>query len=394
MVFMLIDDWVYMEKDGKVGIYGRQEFSRFPMGTSLQVQAAFLEYQTKHIKEDQARGEYTEALIQADFDEDFILAQEVLPDNSIQVMGAKKSFIKGIYDFLKDYRVQRLVPYGIALRALLRSREMLRADQSVIFLDDLKNQALLTIFKGGMFNVSRRISMRDRGYLISEIKRSWQAFNDEGSYVIVSNNQEWLAGFIEEGFLSKERLVHLEAEFPVLEGLKSAQFAVHFAPIDQILKDKKRIIWRERLKVIGFSLILLGTGFAIYLSVLDSRRKEDLRESGLKRQENLLTEQLKNAYQQKFLSLLRQDKPVGYARLYYDLVSSISSQWIIDEIRFVNNAKKGWIIQGDIMPQDSETLEEGFKPQGLFTQASTAKIILKQRLGKRVSLQLDQGRVQ
>jgi hypothetical protein len=390
MVCILIDDWIYMDEQGKVGIYGRQEFNRNYKSSLKTGQVAFLDYQTKLLNFEDPRSSYQEVLINAAFDNSFMIAQERFSDHLAQVIGAKKEVIEDIYRYFTGIRVQRLIPYAVAVRAFLHSKERLSSNQWTVFLDDLKNQAVLTIFKGSTFNESRKISMRDPQYMIAEIKRSWQGLNTEAAFTLVSNNQEWLSVFVEQGFLPKEDIVHVNSEFPVLEGLKSAQFAIHFAPVEQILREKKRRLWKERIAVLGVGFLLIVLGVVSYLVMHSDQVKELKQQQLLRARESSLKESLRSLYPLKALSLLTHDKPIAYAKIYFNFVTEVSSEWIVESIRMAKDDQGVFQFEGDIFPKDQNTIEEGFNVRGDFSEARVEEIILNKSLGKRIMFQVDQ----
>ncbi|MBI3601274.1 MAG: hypothetical protein HY209_00025 [Candidatus Omnitrophica bacterium] len=399
MFHVLVDDWLYMDIDGKSGIYGRQETGRDLKSKIKTVSAAFLDYQTKIISLADQRSVYQEALVNAAFDGDYIIAQERLSADSIQVIGAKKDKIEEIYRYFKDIRVESLVPYAVAIRAFLKSKGLLDSGTCVIFLDDLKNQAVATFFEGMYFSSPRRISMRDVGYMISEIKRSWQNFLSERSnqnqssdvpFVLVSNNQQWLSAFVQQGFLSEENIIHVNVDFAVLQGLKSAKFTMHFALAKEILKQKKRQLWKIRLKVLVASSFLILSGLSLYITAKVFEHKALAQYQYLQKQENQCKQRLEMLYQQKFLSLLRQNRPIDYAKVYYDFVRSTPVDYLIDSIQFQKDINGIWQFEGVIYPEDEHTAPADFQRQLSFVKAKVSFIVSNKFLGQQIDLNVNQ----
>ena len=399
MFHVLIDDWLYMDVDGKPGIYGRQETERDLKSKIKTVSIAFLDCQTKIISLTDQRSTYQEALVNAAFDGDYIIVQERLSADSIQVIGAKKDKIEEIYRYFKGIRIESLVPYAAALRAFLKSKGLLDAHPYVIFLDDLKNQAVVTFFEGMHFGSPRRISMRDVGYMISEIKRSWQNFLSEisrqgqlpdVSFVLVSNNQEWLSAFVQQGFLSEKNVIHVNVDFAVLQGLRSAKFTIHFALAQEILKQKKRQLWKIRLKTLVTSsfLVLLGLGLYITSKLFEQRVLAQYQY--LHKQENQCRQRLKKLYQQKFLSFLRQNRAIDYTKVYYDFVRSTPADCLIDSIQFQKDIDGIWQFHGVIYPEDEHTTSANFKRQLSFAKAKVSTIVSNKFLGQQIDLKVNQ----
>ncbi len=393
MVYCLIDDWIYLDLDGKTGIYGPQEIERNLKSKIKIVTASFLDCQTKTVSLVGQQPTHQETLVNSAFTSDYIVAQERLSVDSLQVIGAPKDKVEEIYRYFGGIYIEKLVPYAVAIRAFLKSRNLLDLHPYVIFLDDLKNQAVLTFFEGMRFSASRRITMRDSGYMISEIKRSWQGFaaDADASFVLISNNQEWLSAFVREGFLLKENMIHVESEFAVLEGLKNAKFTMHFSPAQEILRKKKHQIWKNRLKTFMASLLLISLGLASYGSAKIYKQKVFGQHQNLLVQENQYKSQLKDLYQQKFLTLLNRRRPIDYTKIYYDFVRSTPADYFVDSFQFQKDADDTWNFKGVIYPRDGSVTQAKFVRQLSFSNASVSAIVSHKVLGQQISLKIKAG---
>lgn len=405
MVYGLIDDWLYLDFNGKTGIYGRQETDRNLKSKIKTITAAFLDCQTKSVSLIGQQATHQEALVGSAFPEGFIAVQEKLSTDTLQVMGAPQEKIEDIYRYFSGICIEKLVPYAVAIRAFLKSKNLLDPYPYVVFLDDLKNQAVLTFFEGMRWGAPRRISMRDTGYMITEIKRSWQSFaTDMNSFfVLISNNQQWLEAFGQEGFLPKGNMIYVESEFAVLEGLKSAKFTIHFAPTQEILRKKKNQLWKIRLKTFTLSALLvsLGLGFLMTANIYQHQMLLEYRH--LLTKANQYKSQLKDLTQQKFLNLKHSD-PIDYPKIYYDFVRCAPADYRIDSFQFQkdNNPAYGgangtWNFKGVIVPQDESatqapTASSGqarFVRQFSFAKAEVACVVVNKVLGQQISLRIN-----
>jgi hypothetical protein len=396
MTCMLIDDWVYMDVDGKVGVYGRQEVDRNFKSKFKEVKVSFLNYETKVLSLSEKRSPYQEALINSAFDDGYMMTQERLSSDLVQVIAAKKETIEEIYQHLNPVTIDSFVPYAVAVRAFLKSQDLLSPAKCTIFLDDLRNQTLLTVFEDGCFTSPRRISMRDDNYMISEIKRSWQNYiltrtnkslSTDMSFTVVSNNQEWLSSFVQQGFVSKEDVTLIKVDFAVLEGLKSAKFAIHFAPVKEILRKKRNQLWKDRLKVFIVSLVVVVLGVGFYSVTRMYQQKTQQQYKNLKDRTASLEIKAKDIYRQKFLSFLLEEEPISYGKTYYDFIRSMPLGYALDKMSF-QRRHEDVFFQGDIYPKDEYALQDQAALQSSFVRADISAIILHKSLGHRVTLKV------
>ncbi len=395
MVCALIDDWVYMDMGNGAGIYGRQEIDRNLKSKIKNLRVAFLDYQSKIVTLPEGE-KHRDALVNSTFKEDYLIAHERLTENSIVVMGSQKETIAEIYRYFDGISIENLVPYGVAVRAFLRAKGLLDSSKSIVFLDDLRNQTVLTFFEGNYFSSSRRISMRDPSYMIAEVKRSWQSFllerpnqrnYSKDDFTVVSNNSEWLDHFVEKEFLVKKDIVHINNSFIALEGLRNAKFSIHFSPLEQIIKQRKQRKRIDYLRAIIINSLIILSGTLLSLATYTIKQKELKQEEGIRKRIDSLIVQLKDTYPNKFLDLLDKDEPINYAKVYYDFIKSIPEGYLVDNIKM---EKKGdnWDFQGDILPANNSVLQKDFKKDYIFSKAEVSWIVLNNFLGQEVRLRI------
>ena len=63
------------------------------------------------------------------------------------------------------------VPYGVALREFIRSKDLFTKNKRIVFLDYIGNEVLLTIFNNGLFTTPRRLSVAV-SRVVTELTRS------------------------------------------------------------------------------------------------------------------------------------------------------------------------------------------------------------------------------
>ncbi|MBF0490605.1 MAG: hypothetical protein HQL15_08345, partial [Candidatus Omnitrophica bacterium] len=102
----------------------------------------------------------------------------------------------------------------------------------------------------------------------------------------------------------------------------------------------------------------------------------------------VLKDRLKEVYPKKFGSLLKSHKPIALARIYFDFVRLIPEGYLIDSMDFQKDPQDVWSFIGEIYPSIEGGIEEGFKRQGSFANASISPVILNKVLGQKIVLKL------
>lgn len=390
MVHVLIDEWLYMDVDGQPGAYGREEVQRNFKAKMKAIAGAFIDCETKVITVPQEDAPQKEALINAAFSNEYLIQEERLSAHTFQVIGAKKEKIEDIYRYFKPVPVQTLVPYPVGIRAFLKSRSLLSEGKIVVVVDDLKTQAIVTIFEGLRFMAPRRISMRDLGYMASEIGRSQQNFlSQRGNqtdklFIIVSNNREWLSFFMEQALVAQENIVHVDVPFPVLEGLKTARFGMHFLPPEELVREKKRAIIHKRLRTALAGSLSLVLGVCLYGAAWVYKNDASDRLARLKFEQQKILDDLRGLSQRKFGRFFDHSKDIDYAHLYFDLAKGVPSNYGIKEFGIYQASPGRWQATGIICPLEDSAIRQDFRAQGMFAKARITKIIVNGRSAQKI----------
>src|SRR3989338_1949154 len=391
MVHVLFDDWLYLDMEGRPAVCGQEETTRLYKSRMKSVRAAFIDCAVKNV---------TEPLLESAFASDHIVQHERMGANVYQVVGALKTDIERVHRYFKPVPVVSLVPYPVALRAFLNGRGLLFKDKAVIFLDDLKTQAVVAIIEGTGLTAPRRISMRDVAYMVSEIQRHQKNYisqKQEGAaprdvaFIIVSNNREWLTAFCDHGLLTKQDIIHVDHPCPVLEGLKNAKFAMHFALPEDILKQKRKKTVRGILKAVTVSMAMAALGFSFW--ALSTGRQQDMavRLSDVRQEHQRIRDELTVVDQKKFSSFLKRSAPVDYGRLYHDFISGIPRGYLIQKFRMDRIDDTRWQFVGVIYPQQDNVIARYFERSGMFRNAFLEAVVVQGRWGQKIVLKEEGG---
>jgi hypothetical protein len=172
VLYILFDDWLYAEQGM---VFGYEEFNRYHRKNVRSVKVCFIDRK-----------------------------------------------VDEIHKFFRDIRIKDAISYQDCIEAFLISNSLWQTQRPIVFLDDLKTKAILTVYRNESFGSLKQIHMRAEGYLISEIERTLKSLSINPKKVFyISNNSEWLSSFIREELTTYKDIVHINNSMPVLDGLKS-----------------------------------------------------------------------------------------------------------------------------------------------------------------------------
>lgn len=381
---VLIDDWLYVDMNGQCVSYGQEEVRRSSPFKGHVIEAAFIDCETKLAGDGEG------------FSADYFVQQEHMDDGKVQLVGAKRKYIEEIYANLKPSVPARLIPYPIAIRAFLKAHALLPEGRIIIFVDDLKTQAVITLFEGMRFTSPRKIGMKDLGYLASQIRRSLQAYEAQQrdgsgnatSFLLVSNNKEWLSAFIEHGLVSGEELAHVPVPYPALEGLKTAKFALHFI-LPEALALQRRKQARKQYLIYGSILAAsavasLGLYWGMALYGHNSRQETE----ALRSQKQRLLEELQLAHQRKLAGVLASRKGIAWGEVYADFFKNIPFGYVPERVSIQMTGPGKYKWQGMIVPREDHAVIGYFQRSGLFADARITPVLIDKKLSQQVDLAL------
>ncbi len=388
MIHVLFDDWLYLDIEGRFETCGREEAARHYKSRMKAVRAAFIDCEIKRV---------TQPLLGSAFPPDHVTQHERSGTHTYQVIGALKNDIERIHHYFKPASVESLVPYPAAIRAFLNGRGLLSADRAVIFLDDLKTQAVLTIVEGMRLSAPRRISMRDTAYMASEIQRNQKNYisQEEGaasrdiSFILVSNNREWLAALCEQGVFDKKDIVHVEHPCPVLEGLKNAKFTLHFALPEEILKQRRNRTIGGCLKAAALSAGMAALGGGFWISAVSRQHDAAAQLNDLRQESQRVAGESSTVHQKKIAAFLKQNNTVDHARLYHDFISGVPRDYLIQKFQMNRTGDVRWQFTGVITPEENNAIEQKFERLRSFQNAAIEPVMVRGRLGQRIVLTID-----
>ncbi len=402
MVYVLADERMYMDIEGQTGMYTREEMQNQIKSRVKAVTVAFIDCETKVFSFTVHESKYKEELIEATFSQDYLVQEERLSASQVQIIAVPREKIEDIYRYFNPISVQCLVPYPIGLRAFLKAHTLLPAEKAVIFLEDLKIQAVMTIFEGTHFTAPRRMNSQDLRSMASEIVRSQQNFLFQRmaaaekkplSFLLVSNNRSWLESLIEQDLVRQEDAIFVRDPYPILEGLKTAKFGIHFRLPQEIAQQAKKSIVRQRLQRVSILLVAALASGGLYTAACIYSKEVLSRHNDLVERKEEAVKQLQILHQRKILTQFKKRQEPAYERFYFDFISNIPFNYRLKEFNIRPLGSQQWLFTGDVFPVAEHALLEDYHRQGLFAKAILTTIESHKESGQRVELliNLDAG---
>lgn len=271
--------------------------------------------------------------------EEYIIQDERIDNNLFQVMGVKEQKVREVYSLISYDKVELFIPYGIALRSTLINKHI-DLNKTVVFVDDLGSERLLTVFDGLKFSRTRVIANTGED-ILPEIKRSQIDFfkkteeylsKKSADFVIVSNNQA-LAAEISK---NKEEIQveYLNVAYPALEGLKEINTSIKYRLPEEIFKKRRAVELKKSLTTAVFSLCVFVVGLFYFLfnkmelSVLKHQCET------AKQAHERLEEKLKKLDQEIYRQDLMAHKSLNYGISYLSMLAIIPASYTVNSFKF------------------------------------------------------------
>lgn len=390
-VQMIFDERLLIAANQKVGSYGKDEITKVFKSKITHFNIACFDVHIKHITIEPAMMAQKDLLIAQAFNDEFCVVQERLEANQIQLLAVKKSKIEEIYQYCHPIPITTLVAYQVAMRAYLISHNLLNEDTAVIYVDDVKNMAVVTIFQGSKFTDSRQIIMRDVASMTNEIKRTWGHFsgnaNDTQKFVLMSNNKEWLQAFIELKLIHASEMLHVPSEYPALEGLTTAKFTNNFILPKDLAKKKRSRIILQRILDVSILIFFIGIGGVTYgfFWIKEAQAQEALKV--LKATLHNVENNLAKNYQKKLRMYIHEKHKFDWANVYADFITHVPYGYTIKEFNFIQNENQQWMVSALIFPNAYDYYGD-FRKIGFWKDAVVVNERVNNVIGERITLAL------
>jgi hypothetical protein len=323
---------------------------------------------------------------------EYVLQDERLANNIFQVIGIKAEKVKEVYALVAHDKIATFVPYAVAARKLI-AQQRFEADKTVVLLDDLGHEKLITVFEGLKFSRTRSLFNGDPQQILSEIKRSVINFekklaeqkdkNADG--VIIVTNNEALGENLKE--IEKDITIEfLNSACLALDGLKIGGLGFKYILPAEIIKKRREEEARQRLRSLSVSMFILATGGIFYffnqLTFSLAQRafaQEQGRRLGLESALNKLDPAI-------YRDVLQRQKKTNYALYFLSTVNSLPVSYEIHSFVFHRQGEH-FAFQGYLYMSD-DGLFDDILPVGFLKGAYIKDLLVNHRSGKYLRMEL------
>jgi len=268
----------------------------------------------------------------------YLIQDERIDNNLFQVIGIKEQRAREVYALIPPEKVEALIPYAVALRDALMNQAV-DFNKTIVFVDDLGNERLLTVFDGLKFSRTRVI-VNNGEDILPEIKRSQIDFfkkNEEfiskkGSDFVILVNDKELAALISknaEGLKAE----YLDLAYPALDGLRRTGTLINYRLPEEYVRIKKEVELRSRILALTYSLVFVAIGFLYFFVNGIELRAMNGKYVKARQVYEMLDEQLYRLDQRTYREDLRLSRPVNFGVAYLELSGIIPTSYTVNSFR-------------------------------------------------------------
>ncbi len=393
MSYLIFDNEIYYDSDGKTGILSKDKINSV-FGVAQEFSVAVIDTLQKQVAAPEKSPSKRDEVIASSFSGEYLTQSEKIAANLFQVIALEKPKVAEIYKHLGFERIKQIVPYGTALREFLKDSALLFAkNKTIVFLDHMSNQVLLTIFDNEAFTTPRRLSVAVKR-VVSELTRSeenYKALNkdkEEISFLIATNSKEIADEIVSSGLDSKENILLFSESYPALSGLKQGKFSMHYMLPEQFIRLRKLKVLRKRIFSFGIMTALFAGLLIMFLGTLSMQKSALLRLESLQRKAASGNEALKAAYGAKYKDILRHKTKPDFAYLVNSFMRGLPYGYKQESISIRNIAGGSYRLEAILSQEVRYHSSAKFSLPDAFKKAKMENILVKGNPGVKVTLDI------
>ena len=393
MNYLIFDNDIYYDLEGKTGIAPKSEIQAVFKGSTMEAAVAVIDTLQKQIAAPEKSPSKRDEVLSSAFTGEYLTQSEKVAENLFQVIAVEKPKINEVYKYLGFENVRLVVPYAVALREYLKNNKLLDENKRIVFLDHLGDQVLLTIFNKDVFTTPRRLS-KVLKQVTRELLRSQESYRSQNkleaeiNFLIVTNSQEILDEIVSSGLETKENIVFVEDAYPALTGLKQGKFFMHYMLPEQFIRLRELAVAKKRVFKLGLMLGILAAFLALLFGIYSVNKTADNRLKNLQLEAASLSRSLEKAYLAKYKDILKSKKKVNFPYYLNAFLELLPSECRLELIA-IREASNGRYRFEGIVSLDSK--DKPFSKMSLskaFKQAKIENILVKDSPGLKITLDI------
>lgn len=393
MNYLIFDNEVYYDIDGKTGVAAKNEIQAVFKGSTREVSVAVIDTLQKHVAAPEKSPSQKDEIIAASFTGEYLTQSERIAENLFQVIAVEKPKINEVYKCLGFENVRLVVPYGIALREYLKNNNIAGDEKRIVFLDRLGEQVFLTIFNKEVFTAPRRLS-KMLTQVTRELMRSQESYRSQNktdagiSFLIVTNSKEIADEIVSSGLDSKDNIILVQDPSPALSGLKQGKFSIHYLLPEQFIRLRKLKEAKKRVFNLGVTLGVLAVFLSLLLGSFRVNKIASARLKNLQLEESSSNEALKRAYRAKYKDILSRGEKPDFPYLVSSFIEALPFDCKAESIDIKEVSSGRYRFEAIVSLSTKDKLVSGFLLPRLFKQARIENILVKGGPGIRVVLDI------
>lgn len=393
MNYLIFDNDVYCDLEGKTGIAPKPDIHAIFKGSTMEAAVAVIDTLQKQIAAPEKSPSRRDEVLSSAFTGEYLTQSEKIAENLFQVIAVEKPRINEVYKYLGFENVRLLVPYAVALREYLKNNKLLDEKKRVVFLDHLGDQVLLTIFNKEVFTTPRRLS-KVLKQVTRELLRSQENYKSQNkleaeiSFLIVTNSQEILDEIVSSGLETKENIVFVKDTYPALTGLKQGKFSMHYMLPEQFIRLRELEVAKRRVLRLGVMLGILAVFLVLLLGVYSVNKTASSRLKNLQSETAALSKASEKDYSAKYKDILKSEKKINFPYYLNAFLEALPYECKPESITIKEASNDHYKFEAILSLDSKDKPFKGIILSKVLKQAKIENILVKDNPGLKITLDI------
>lgn len=392
MNYLIFDNEIHYLAGEKLGHIAKEEINSILTGPKNEAVVAVIDTQLKLVPAPEKDISKRDDILAGSFPEQYITQAEHAGNNLYQVVAIEKTKISEIYQALGFDNVKLVIPYAVAVRSFLQKNNLLYNDKTVVFLDHLGTQILLTFFGPVIFTAPRRLQVGKR--VVSELRRSQENYRNlekregELGFFVVSNSHDLIDEIVGAGVENRDNVAYINEQYAALKGLRDGKFSMHFLLPEQLLKIRKFKTAKKRLFSLGVSggllALFLGAFFVVF--AINKNTQTKLTQKFIEKE--AISEKLKTSYAVKYKDIISKSPRVDFPRILNSFLGAVPKEYKVETVTITKLNPGLYRFEGVTYLEGKDRLFSPLDLPRLFKDAKRENIVVRENPGERILLEL------